>query len=275
MRAQLNDIDVWRRTPDCFLRGQLLYFWWLKLESAFRLMYERLASFLVQNLDFKKILIILEAGCGRGQLTIPFVKKVMEIKESFKVIAFDISTGPYERDLDILKGKIGKERLQRFIMPVRGDVRNMEAVDDESVDLIISNELLCDLDRKGLERALQEFYRILRPNGQMAHGELIPIPENDAQRLLIEADTHSLKTSLPKPDWFSPFSDEVAALMHETGFKNITVKYFETNVKIGFTKAIEKLKKWNTDTAFIKRHLQDIKRHGLELPMEHIIFCKK
>jgi len=238
-------------------------------------MYERLAIFLVQNLDFKSISVILEAGCGSGQLTIPFVKTVKKIKEYFKVIAFDISAGPYEGDLEILKKRASKERLENFVTTVKGDVRNMDVIDDESVDLVISNELFCDLDRRGLERTLIEFYRILRPNGQMAHGELNPVPENEAQKLVMDANVYSLDTLQPKPDWFSPFSDEVAVFMKKTGFKNIRVKYFETNIKMDFNTAISQLKKWKTDPAFVERHLNDLKRYGLEYPIEHVIFCKK
>jgi len=246
-----------------------------ELENALRLMYERLANFLVENLNFDKVSVILEAGCGSGQLTIPFVKKVNEIKENFKVIGFDVSAGPYKGDLDILRERVQKEKLEKFVVTVKGDVRNMKAVKDESVDLIISNELFCDLDRDGLERALKEFYRVLRPNGQMAHGELNPIPENEAQKLLIEANAYSLEVLQPKLEWFSPSSDEVAALLHKIGFKSITVKYFGTNVKMNFNMAIKKLKEWKTDPAFIERRLNDLKRYGLEFPMEHIIFCRK
>ena len=245
------------------------------MEPTFRLMYERLAKFLLDNLDLGKVSVILEAGCGRGQLTIPLAKKVNEIKEKFKVFALDISAGPYKGDLEILKKNVQKEKLEKVIMPIKGDVRDIKAIEDESIDLIISNELFCDLDRKGLESALMEFYRILKPNRQMAHGELNPAAENEAQKLLIEANAYSLETSQPKPEWFSPFSDEVAALMHKIGFKNITVKYFETNVKMNFNKSIEKLKEWKTDPAFIERRLNDLKGYGMEFPMEHVIFCQK
>jgi len=234
-----------------------------------------LADFIIENLDFERISVILEAGCGSGQLTIPFVRKVNEIKENFKVITFDISSGPYEGDLDVLKERIEKEKLDKFVVTVKGDVRDMKAIEDESIDLIISNELFCDLDRKGLESVLMEFYRILKPNRQMAHGELNPTAENEAQKLLIEANAYSLETLQPKPEWFSPFSDEVAALMHKIGFKNIKVEYFETNVKMNFNKSIEKLKEWKTDPAFIERRLNDLKRYGMEFPMEHVIFCEK
>jgi SAM-dependent methyltransferase len=238
-------------------------------------MYERLATFLVENLDFGRVSTILEAGCGSGQMTIPFVRKLIKIKQGFRVIALDLSADPYKGHLDFLKARLRKERLEGLITPLKGDVRNMDVIDDGSVDLVVSNETLCELDRAGLERALQEFYRVLKPDEQMVHGELMQAFENDAQCILIEANLHYLKTFLPKPPWVSPFFDEVAALLHKIGFKDITVRYFETNVKMGFNAALKKLKQWRIDPAFVKEHLQDIRRYGLEYPMEHLIFCRK
>ena len=230
---------------------------------------------MIRNLDLDKALVILEAGCGRGQLTVPFAKKLKQTKKDMRFVAFDISAGPYQDALDTLKERIREERLESLIVPVKGDVRDMKAVHDESIDLIISNELFCDLDEKGLEMVLEEFHRILKPGGQMAHGELNPFPENEAQKLLIEADGYSLETLEPKPTWFSPFSDEVAMLMRRIGFRSIVVRYFETNVRMDCDTAIRKLKDWGTDPAFVERHLDDLRRYGLEFPTEHVIFCQK
>jgi len=239
-------------------------------------MYERLAAFLVENLDFEKVSTILEVGCGSGQLSIPFVRKIMRIKSSFRVIALDLSVGPYKGHLDILKTCLREEKLEGLITPVNADVRSMSVIADESVDLVVSNETLCELDRNGLEMALREFYRVLKSDGQMVHGELIQAFENDAQRLVIEANLRSLETSLPRPEWVSPFSDEVAALLHKIGFRDITVKYFETNVKFrGFNAALRKLQEWRVDPVFVKEHLEEIRKYGLEYPMEHLIFCRK
>jgi len=245
------------------------------LNHLVRLMYNRLADFLVENLDFHNISVILEAGCGGGQLTIPLAKNVIEIAEEFEILAFDASVGPYEGALDALKESVLKEGLEKFVVTVKGDVRNMKCIDDESIDVIISNELFCDLDREGLEKALKEFYRILKPNGQMAHAELNPVPENAAQKLLIEADSYSMETLVPKPEWFSPFSDEIATLMHTLGFKNVMVKYFETDVRFSFDDAVEKLRKWKINATFIEKHIDDLKKYGLEFPIEHVIFCRK
>ena len=244
------------------------------MNSAIELMYSRLADFLVENIDFRGVSVILEVGCGSGNLTVPFAKNVMKILEKFKIVALDVAIGPYEGALDVLKERRKRGSLEEFIEMVKGDVKRMNNINDESIDLIISNELFCDLGREGLEKALEEFYRVLKPNGQMAHAELSPVPENPAQELLIEADSYSLETLTSRYEWFSPFSDEVAALMHKVGFKNITVKYFETNVHLSFNDAVKQLKEWNINPTFIEKRMEDLKKYGLEFPIEHVIFCK-
>jgi ubiquinone/menaquinone biosynthesis C-methylase UbiE len=246
------------------------------LEKAVKNMYERLAVFVVGNMDFEKVSTILEVGCGSGQLTLPFVRQVMRVKPSFRVIALDLSVGPYRGHLEILKTRLHEEGLEELVVPLNADVRNMNALADESVDLVISNETLCELDRNGLEKALREFCRVLKFGGQMMHGELIQAFENEAQKLMVEANLHSLETSLPRPEWVSPFSDDVAALLHKIGFKDIKVRYFETDVIFrDFNVALRKLRQWHVDPAFIKERTKDIRRYGLEYPMEHLIFCRK
>jgi len=168
-----------------------------------------------------------------------------------------------------------KEKLEDLVTVVHGDVRNMSAMETESTDMIISNETLCELNREGLEKAIQEFHRILKPYGEMGHGELVPVAENEAQKLVIDANANSTETSLPKPEWFSPFSDEVAVLMHRTGFKNIRTAYLETRVEMDYDTAISKLKEWTVHPSWVEEHLNDLKRFGLELPMEHVVFCEK
>ncbi|MFX0035192.1 MAG: class I SAM-dependent methyltransferase [Candidatus Hermodarchaeota archaeon] len=154
-------------------------------------------------------------------------------------------------------------------------MRELDAIKNSSIDFIFSNDLFCDLDRVGLEKALNEFYRVLKTEGQMAHAEYSSAYENISQKLFIEADMHSLETSLPKPTWFSPYSDELAALMHKVGFKDITVRYLETGLHLEFNDAIAALKNWTADPLYIENHKEDLRKHRIETPLEHVIFCVK
>ncbi|MFX0113211.1 MAG: class I SAM-dependent methyltransferase [Candidatus Hodarchaeota archaeon] len=238
------------------------------------LMYERLADFFLENLNLS-VSTILEVGCGMGSLTIPLARKIAKYTDKPRIIALDLSYGPYAGILDVLRKKVNETSLENKIDVVQNDVRNMTSISNESIDLIISSELLCDLDRDGLEMASKEFYRILKPGGQMGHGELNPIPANKAQQLFIDADKHSLETATPKPQWFSPCADEVAIILHKTGFRNIFVKYFDPKISLPFEEAKLMLKKWNVDLDFIKKHDRELRKHGIEFPLEHVIFCNK
>src|SRR5712664_1289751 len=131
--------------------------------------YDTLADHFLTRIRVKPSTVILEAGCGKGQLTIPLLNK---LPKSVKLIAVDSSTGPYLGWLDELASKIRSSKLEQRVHLLRSDVRTIKDVEDGSVDVIVSNELLCDLARRDqLTKALNEFHRILRPSGSMIHGE--------------------------------------------------------------------------------------------------------
>jgi ubiquinone/menaquinone biosynthesis C-methylase UbiE len=155
-----------------------------ELEAARQDWYERLAEFMARLVDWRNVSVLLEAGCGRGQLTIPLVRR---LHGRCKIIGYDLSAGPYEGDLEALRKIVKAERLERIIETVEGNVTDMHLIVDESVDLIISNELFGELDRAGSQHGLEEFYRVLKRKGQMVLAELSPVAENKAQELLIEA----------------------------------------------------------------------------------------
>ena len=242
------------------------------LEFGVKRVYGRLADFLLENINLDRVSVVLEAGCGRGQLTLPLAERIGKRR---RIIAFDISSGPYEGALKVLDRTIEEERLGGIIEIVKGDVRNMIDVKDEEVDLIISNELFCELDRRGLKSAIREFYRILKRGQQMVHAELNPFAENKAQELFIRANSYSMETMTPRPMWFSPAADEIAVNLHKAGFTKIHVKYFETNLKLGFDIAMKQLIKWKTEPRFLAEYEKDLRRYGLEYPVEHVVFCEK
>ena len=244
------------------------------LEAAKKEWYERLTEFMVGLINLKDLKIVLEAGCGSGRLTLPLMAK---LDRRCKIVAYDFSAGPYKGDLEILKKAVVAEKIENEIEFVKGDVRDMKAIAEETVDLIVSNELFCDLEEAGLKQALKEFYRILKHGGQMVHAELSPVAENEAQRLLIEANLYySLETMLPEGAyWFSPTVDDVAALMHKIGFRDIQVRFFETDLRLVYEVAVEQLRQWRIDERFVKKYEKDLREYGIEFPLEHVIFCEK
>ena len=231
------------------------------LERAWSLYYTRLAAHFASKVDKRRLSVVLEAGCGKGQLTIPLARMM---PEKVRMIAVDSSRGPYKGWLGELKQRLEDEGLERRFRVIKADVRGrIRGVPDRSVDLVVSNELLCDLpyDRE-LEKALLEFRRILRPNGLMVHGEWSSFPAVEPQSFLVK-------------HWPSWSPDQLFPIMRKCGFHGFEVSYFDTTVRFGYENAKGELRAWGADGRFLRQHEGVLKREGLDLPFEHVIRCQK
>jgi ubiquinone/menaquinone biosynthesis C-methylase UbiE len=222
--------------------------------------YDRLAEHFVREIGPNRIRTILEGGCGRGQLTIPLLKK---LPVSTRMIAVDSSKGPYTGWLNELAATLHRRRLGYRVRAVDSDVRHLDDVDNKSVDVVVSNELLCDLPRKPqLHKAIEEFYRVLRPGGIMVHGEWSSCPTAGPQGLLIR-------------HWPSWTPDQLFVLMRDAGFHSFRVTYFDTTIHLGYENAVEELRIWGWTERLLKRHDKLLKQQGIDLPFEHVIRCEK
>jgi len=228
------------------------------IQPAYSVYYSRLAEVFFGLMRPPKPRVLLEAGCGRGQLTIPLMRK---LDKTTRLICVDSSTGPYAGWLDDLASKIARLKLGERVRLVNTDVRKMDGVGSGSVDAIVSNELICDLTRPNqLERALKEFYRVLRTGGLMIHGEWSSWQGGRSRGLTVK---HSPAWNL---DW-------LFALLAQNGFHNIRAYHFDTTIRFGHDAAIEELRTWGAAKLVEKRILAD--RKSIRLPFEHIVVCEK
>lgn len=189
-----------------------------------------------------------------------------------RIIAVDSSRGPYSGWFDELPSRIQQAGLGRRIHCIKSDVRRMKEIRGKSVDLVISNELLCDLlDEAQFEKALKEFFRILRPGGLMIHGEWMSSPANESQALTIKADT-PLGTETPSMFW-NP--DQLVASMSKIGFGDFHTTYFEATIRFDYDAAVKALQGWSVKESFLRKHDRLLRRYGIEVPPEHVIRCRK
>ena len=230
------------------------------LSKAWTRYYDRLAAHFVEQIGQRRFKVMLEAGCGRGQLTIPLLRR---LPKSVKMIAIDSSKGPYANWLKELSHELQDPGLERRVQPIRSDARRIKGVKDSSVDIVVSNELLCDLPFDSqLEKALREFYRILRPGGFMIHGEWSSSPAAEPQAFLVK-------------HWPSWTPDQLFSIMRKNGFHDFQITYFETTIHFGYENALEELQTWGATEKFLRRNDKMLKREGIELPYEHIVQCEK
>ena len=230
------------------------------LSKAWTRYYDRLAAHFVEQIGQRRFKVMLEAGCGRGQLTIPLLRR---LPKSVKMVAIDSSKGPYASWLKELSHELRERGLERRVQPIRSDARRIKGVKDSSVDIVVSNELLCDLPFDSqLEKALREFYRILRPGGFMIHGEWSSSPAAEPQAFLVK-------------HWPSWTPDQLFSIMRKSGFHDFQITYFETTIHFGYENALEELQTWGATEKFLKRNNKMLKREGIELPYEHVVQCEK
>jgi SAM-dependent methyltransferase len=222
--------------------------------------YDRLADHFLREIGSKRIKTILEAGCGRGQLTIPLLKK---LPASTRMIAVDSSKGPYAGWLNELAATLHSRGLDHRVRVLDSDVRHLGEIDMESVDVVVSNELICDLPRKAqLQKALREFYRVLRPGGIMVHGEWSSFPTSGPQGFLIR-------------HWPTWNPDQLFALMRDGGFHSFRVTYYDTTIHLGYENALGELRVWGATERLLEREDRLLRHQGIDLPFEHVIRCQK
>ncbi len=239
------------------------------MERARSQYYAKLADYFLKQINLKSVRIVLEAGCGKGQLTIPLIER---LPKRIRLIAVDSSKGAYEGSFETLVSRLRKGHNEHRVRPVLSDVRRINSVGNNTVDVVISNELLCDLkDETKVLKAFKEFHRVLRPRGIMIHGEWSSFPENEPQKITIRADSPE-GTDTPSRFW-NP--DELSSLMRIAGFHQVSASYFEATVSMGYETAIKELHNWGVRESFLNRNGRLLRRYGIQLPFEHVIRCQK
>ena len=231
------------------------------IPRAYATYYSRMANYFSRLILPRKPGVVLEAGCGRGQLTLPLLR---ELPARAKIIAVDSAKGPYFGWLGDVEQRLDQAGLTSRVRLVEADVGNMRGIRPGSIDVVVSNELLCDLPRKQqLLKVLREFRRVLRPGGLMIHGEWSSVPETTSHRTL--AVKH-------KPSW-NP--DQLFLAMNDLEYKDFRAIYFDTTIHFAKNAAIEELRSWGASREWLKRNDGMLRKHGIQLPPEHIVVCVK
>src|SRR5437867_8573491 len=260
MNVSQNLRGPMKKGPPGLSEGKIVASRRSDLSKAWARYYDRLAAHFVEQIGQRPSKVILEAGCGKGQLTIPLLRR---LPRNVKMIAIDSSKGPYTGWLKELGQKLQTARLEKRVQPIKSDARRIRGIEDESVDIVVSNELLCDLPYDSqLEKALTEFYRILRPGGLMIHGEWSSSPAAEPQAFLVK-------------HWPTWTPDQLFSIMRKNGFHDFQVTYFETTIHFGYENAAQELRPWAAPEKFLRHNDEMLKREGIELPYEHIVQCEK
>ncbi len=163
-------------------------------------------------------------------------------------------------------------RVQVTVSDYRSWLRTQSAGD---YDAVVSSEFLPELNRAETHSFLQECYRILLPRGIVINSFLSPIPRNNRQRLLVEADSNPKWTKDPPKEWFSPTCEFVAKSLRQAGFSRVKTGRLKTGLIVRADAARSLLKSWDVRPSFWNRHRPVLEKQGLELPDSIITTANK
>ncbi len=207
--------------------------------------------------------VLVEIGCGKGQLTIPLAGRVPE----YEIIALDRFVGPYQENQTELFSAIAGDRMKPRIRAVVRDYDAwLKGQLDSKYDAIISSEFLPEIDSKGMRVLFAECFRVLKIGGVTIHAFLSPQPRNMRQKRLIEADADPRWTKTPPLEWFSPPRKLVLDYLKLAGFVKTRWIRLKSGLVIRSDAARALLKDWDVRQDYWKVHREALERDGLEIP---------
>lgn len=114
---------------------------------------------------------VLEGGTSWGNTTHRIAEKVREQGWKTRLISVDIDDDHFNQ--------IGKDLSSSFqeLQLRRADLSQLDFLDDNSIDVIICNYTLSSVNQFPLRavKALREFFRVLKPEGQLIIMDEMPI----------------------------------------------------------------------------------------------------
>ena len=125
------------------------------------------SALLIERMQLKPGMHVLDVGCGPGRLTIPLARHV---GPQGHVTAFDIQ----ERMLEILRARLERDRLNHVEI-VRGRAGEGDIQWENVFDRAILVTVLGEIPNKA--KALREILRALKPGGILSVTEVLPDPD--------------------------------------------------------------------------------------------------
>jgi len=167
-----------------------------------------------KDADIKEGDTVLDLGCGAG---VDVLVSRLHVGEKGKVIGVDITPKMVDkaREHAKLAGFINIEILESSFDTI--------AIDDESVDVVISNGAINLTSCK--ESVFSEIYRVLKPNGKLYFADMIDISVEDTACCTLEKST-CCDDSKEEEDWANCVAgtlrqDALIAIIEEAGFENV------------------------------------------------------
>src|SRR5205809_7487377 len=211
----------------------------------------------------KKRGVLVEIGCGKGQLTIPLAERLPRCQ----IIGLDRFRGSYSQVQTELLSNLASLGKNLAIKVIVSDYQAwLSNQQNSKYDAIVSSEFLPEIDSKSMRGFFAESYRVLRAGGTTIHSFLSPKPRNARQRRIIEADSDPRWTKTPPTEWFSPPPRLVLEYLRLAGFKRPRRVRMRSGLVIRSTAARQPRKDCDIRQTNRTAHRGTPEKEGLEIP---------
>lgn len=161
-------------------------------------------DWLLANGDFHKSKKVLEVACNMGTTAIQIAKQY-----GCQVVGIDLD----EEALEKARKNIAENGVSDLVQVQRANATKLP-FEDNSFDIVINEAMLTMLPQEAKEKAIREYFRVLKPNGFLLTHDVM-LNSEDAQRVIDELREaiHLTVSPLSKADWKETFQ--------RCGFRNV------------------------------------------------------
>ncbi|MEG9532649.1 class I SAM-dependent methyltransferase [Mannheimia indoligenes] len=161
-------------------------------------------DWLIGSGDFSKDKKVLEVACNMGTTAIQLAKQF-----ECQIIGIDLDEDALEKARENIKD----QEVEHLVQIQRANATKLP-FEDESFDIVINEAMLTMLPQEVKEKAIREYFRVLKPNGFLLTHDIMLNTDNADELLAELRDAINITVSpLTKPDW--------KALFHHCGFRNV------------------------------------------------------
>lgn len=184
-----------------------------KLEDAIL----KLKLKLVQKIEVRHGMAVVDMGCGQGGFTASLAKTV---GKKGKVLAVDVSDHYLAEFMD----RLNRHGVKNVVTFIQGDAVNLKDVlPSESADVVASYRLLEELEQpKAMAGIVKEMARIVKKDGKIGVVELCTEPKNKAEEAYIRLHRES------GDSFFEP--SEIIEAMKAAKLADVRVEKVETDI---------------------------------------------
>lgn len=192
--------------------------WPFPINSALR----RLEDHLFDSLDLQPGAEVLDAGCGVGHVAMHLARK------GLRVHGIDVVSN----HLKWARQGIRANGLEKEVTVRLMDYHHLDGLPDASFHGVYTVETL--VHATDPERALGEFFRVLKPGGSIAlyeydHSDLDTVPRDIAKRFVESMEQVNSRASMTANKMFS--HGTLQSMFERQGFQDVVVEDLSENVR--------------------------------------------